>query len=80
MGMRERLGKVKALPVTSESQKTVKQAEVPDLSSPPSTDALFGALKQILTISRKPAKGENRTPNRKELNAKHHLRRRKSEA
>ncbi|MCY4209512.1 MAG: hypothetical protein OXE97_00425 [Gammaproteobacteria bacterium] len=53
-----------------------QQTEAPDLSSPPSADDFFGALNQILTTSRKPIKGENRTPTKGELNAKHRLERR----
>ena len=46
----------------------------PDLSSPPSTDDFFDALKQILTPTRRQVKGENRTPTTKELNEKYRLR------
>ena len=51
-----------------------REIEAPDLSSPPNVDDFFDALKQILTPSRPPVKGENRTPTSKELNTKFRLR------
>ena len=52
-----------------------REVDDADLSSPPSADDFFDALKQILTPSRKPAKSENREPTSKELNTKYRLRR-----
>ena len=57
-----------------------QEIEKPDLSSPPTADDFFDALKQILTPTRKPTKGENRTPTSKELNTKYRLSRRKPAA
>ena len=52
-----------------------RDIEDADLSSPPDREDFFDALRQILTPSRKPAKGENREPTSKELNTKYRLRR-----
>ena len=57
-----------------------REIEAPDLSSPPSADDFFDALKQILATERPRAKGENRTPTSAELNTKYRLSRRKSTA
>ena len=54
-----------------------REIEAPDLSSPPSADDFFDALKQILTPTRNQVKGENRTPTRQELNTRLRLSRRK---
>ena len=57
-----------------------REIEAPDLSSPPSADDFFDAMKQILTPTRKQVKGENRTPTSEELNTKYRLSRKKSAA
>ena len=54
-----------------------REIEAPDVSSPPSVDDFFDAMKQILTPTRKQAKGENRTPTSKELNTKYRLTRKR---